>query len=216
MLIVAARMEGDMRMNRRGWTVTAAVMGLAGAAVAGVSVAAAQEDKMWRPDAPPEAIIYRDAGYQGPAVNVSQAQPNLGLAWRVNAIRVRAGRWQLCERTNYRGGCRTLDYDRPVLGTPLRGITVQSMRPVGGGSGGNEPGRNPSLRGMASEFYPAPARGGYRVLACQTGSATSACAQRNANDFCGAMGWRRSARQTMETVRQRTYLADVVCTNSSI
>lgn len=174
---------------------------------------------MWRPDAPPEAIIYRDAGYQGPAVNVSEPQPNLGLAWRVNAIRVRAGRWQMCERTNYRGDCRTIDADRPVLGTPLRGITVQSMRPIGGsggGWGGNEPGRNPSLRGMASEFYPAPARGGYRVLACPTGSATANCAQRNANQFCTTMGWRRSARQTMETVRQRVYLADVVCTNSSI
>jgi hypothetical protein len=193
-------------------------MAIAGVlALAGVTAVAAQEDKMWRPDAPPEAIIYRDSGYQGPAVNVSQPQPNLGLAWRVNAIRVRAGRWQLCERTNYRGDCRTVDYDRPVLGTPMRGIMVQSMRPIGGGgSGGNEPGRNPSLRGMASEFYPAPARGGYRVLACPTGSATASCAQRNANNFCGAMGWRRSARQTMETVRQRTYLADVVCTNSSI
>lgn len=203
-------------MNGKAWT---GVLALAGATVSGIGVAAAQEDRMWRPDAPPEAIIYRDAGYQGPAVNVSEAQSNLRLAWRVNAIRVRSGRWQLCERANYRGDCRTVDSDRPVLGTGLRGITVQSMRPIGGsggGSGSNEPGRNPSLRGMASEFYPAPARGGYRVLACPTGSATANCAERNANQFCTTMGWRRSARQTMETVRQRVYLADVLCTNSSI
>lgn len=203
-------------MNAKGWTVAAAVLGLAGAAVAGASVAAAQEDKMWRPDAPPEAIIYRDAGYQGPAVNVSQPQPNLGLSWRVNAVRVRSGRWQMCERTNYRGACRTIDADRPVLGTPLRGITVQSMRPIGGGggSGSNEPGRNPSLRGMASEFYAAPARSGYRVLACPTGNANANCAERNAQQFCTAMGWRYSVRQSMETVRQRVYLADVLCTNT--
>lgn len=207
----------------RGKLLKTAIGALALVAAAGVGMAGAaaqEEDRMWRPDAPPEAIIYRNAGYQGPAVNVSQPQPNLGLSWRVNAIRVRAGRWQLCERINYRGSCRTIDYDRPVLGSLSRGITVQSMRPIGGtggGAWGNEPGRNPSLRGMASEFYPAPARGGYRVLACpSSGSATANCAERNANQFCAAMGWRRSARQTMETVRQRVYLADVLCTNSSI
>jgi hypothetical protein len=202
-------------MNRKIGTSAGALLALAGAGLVGVGVAAAQEDKMWRPDAPPEAIIYRDAGYQGPAVNVSEPQPNLGLAWRVNAIRVRAGRWQLCERASYRGNCRIIDADRPVIGTPLRGIRVQSMRPLGGGLGGNEPGRNPSLRGMASEFYPAPARGGYRVLACPSGSPTADCAERSANQFCSAMGWRRSAGQTMETVRQRVYLADVLCTNSA-
>lgn len=184
-------------------------------ALVGVSVVAAQEDRMWRPEPPPEAIIYRDAGYQGPAVNVSEPQPNLGLAWKVNSIRVRSGRWQMCERTNYRGDCRTVDRDSPILGRPLQGIAVQSMRPLGYNPPG-EPGNNPSLRGMASQFYPAPARGGYRVLACPSGNATAGCAERNAKAFCSAMGWRRSARQMMETVRGRVYLADVVCTNSSI
>jgi len=200
-------------MMGKGW---AAALVLAGAAVAGIGGAAAQQDKMWRPEAPPEAIIYRDAGYQGPAVNVSAANPNLGLAWRVNSIRVRSGSWQLCEKTGYRGACRTIDADRPVLGNALRGIAVQSMRPLGGSGGSGEPGANPSLRGMASEFYPAPARNGYRVLACASGNATTSCAQRSADAFCDSMRWRRSARQTMETVRGRVYLADVVCTNSSI
>ncbi len=206
-------------MNGKGLTLVIGVLALAGAAGVGMTGAAAQEERIWRPDARPEAIIYRDAGYQGPAVNVSEAQPNLQLSWRVNAIRVRAGRWQLCERTNYRGTCRTIDYDRPVLGSSSRGITVQSMRPIGGsggsgGSGSNEPGRNPSLRGMAAQFYPAPARNGYRVLACPYGNPNANCAERSANDFCGAMGWRRSVRQAMETVRQRVYLADVLCSNT--
>lgn len=184
-------------------------------ALVGVSVVAAQEDRMWRPEPQPEAIIYRDSGYQGPAVNVSEPQPNLGLAWNVKSIRVRSGRWQLCERTNYRGDCRTVDRDSPMLGRPMRGMAVQSMRPLGYNPPG-EPGNNPSLRGMASQFYPAPARGGYRVLACPSGNATASCAERNAQAFCSAMGWRRSTRQMMETVRGRVYLADVVCTNSSI
>lgn len=189
-------------------------LALAGAlALSGVTVVAAQDDKMLRPDQPPEAIIYRDAGYQGPAVNVSEPQPNLGLAWNVKSVRVRSGRWQLCERPNYRGECRTVESDSPLLGRVLRGLAVQSMRPLGWNPPG-EQGNNPSLRGMASEFYPAPARGGQRVLACPVGNATASCAARNAQTFCSAMGWRRSARQMMETVRGRNYLADVLCTNS--
>lgn len=201
-------------MIGKGFALAIGALALAGIAGMGMTGAAAQEDKMWRPDPAPEAIIYRDAGYQGPAVNVSEPQPNLGLAWRVNSIRVRAGRWELCERINYRGNCQIIESDRPILGRPLRGLMVQSMRPLGWNPPGGEPGRNPSLRGMAAEFYPAPARGGYRVLACPNGNPSSNCAARTANDFCVAMGWRRSVRQMMETVRREVYLADVLCSNT--
>jgi len=185
-------------------------------AAAGVTVAAAQDDRMLRPPAQAEAIIYRDANYKGPAVNVSRAEPDLGLAWRVNAVRVTSGEWQLCERRNYGGNCRTISRDTPILG--LRGIEVQSMRPMGWGGGGGgrpgEPGRNPSLRGMAAEFYSAPAMNGYRVEACETGNATAFCARRSAEQFCSSMGWRTAARQAIETVRGRAYLADVLCSNT--
>ncbi|MFN3863297.1 MAG: beta/gamma crystallin-related protein [Erythrobacter sp.] len=196
-------------MIGKGWAIA-----FGGLALAGVTAVAAQDDKMLRPEPQPEAIIYRDAGYQGPAVNVSQPQPNLGLAWRVGSIRVRAGRWQVCERANYRGDCQTIATDRPVLGRPLRGIAVQSMRPLGWNPPSGEPGRNPSLRGMAAEFYSAPARGGFRVQACSSGGATATCAARTADQFCSAMGWRHAVRQGMETVRGRVYLADVLCSNT--
>lgn len=185
-------------------------------AVAGVTIAAAQDDRMMRPPVQAEAIIYRDTGYKGPAVNVSRPEPNLGLAWRVNSIRVTSGEWQVCERPNYRGDCRTFTRDNPILG--LRGMKVQSMRPTGWDSGGGqpvEPGSNPNLRGMAAQFFAAPAVNGYRVLACPTStSATAACAKRGADQFCSRMGWRTSARQMMETVRGRVYLADVLCSNT--
>ncbi|MEA1618164.1 beta/gamma crystallin-related protein [Erythrobacter sp. T5W1-R] len=179
-----------------------------------ITVAVAQSDKMYRPEPAPEAIIYRDMGYQGPAVNVSQPQPDLGLAWRVNAVRVVSGEWQLCEGTNYRGRCRTVNRDTAMLGNPFRGVPVQSMRPVGYTAPGGEPGDNMSLRGMAAEFYPKPALRGYRVPACETGSATAACAARTAQQFCSSMGWRRSTRQSMESVRGTAYLADVLCSNT--
>lgn len=187
-------------------------------AATGVTVAAAQDDKMLRPPAQPEAIIYRDAGYKGPAVNVSRSEANLGLAFRINSIRVTSGEWQLCERPNFAGNCRVYDKDTALLG--LRGIEVQSMRPIGWGGGGGggqqplEPGRNPNLRGMAAQFYAAPAARGYRVLACEYGSANQSCAKRTADRFCADMGWRASARQALETVRGRVYLADVLCSNT--
>lgn len=203
-------------MNRtmRWLSVTLACLG---GGLAATQPLTAQEDRMWRPPVQPEAIIYRDAGYSGPAVNVSSANPDMGLAWRVNSIRVRSGTWELCERTRFRGPCRTFNADTPRIGR-YGGVVVQSLRPVGGGGGPLplplEPGNNESLRGMAAQFYPAPARNGYRVLACDFASATSACAQQSAQSFCTSMGWRMTVRQAMETVRGRTYLADVLCSNT--
>jgi hypothetical protein len=176
----------------------------------------AQEDRMWRPPVQPEAIIYRDPGYSGPAVNVSSDNPDMGLAWRVNSIRVRSGTWQLCERTRYRGRCFTFNADDPRI-TMTGGLVVQSLRPIGGGGPSpdpQQPGNNPSLRGMAAQFYAAPAQAGYRVQACRGGSANANCARQTAQDFCKSMGWRASARQAMETVRGRVYLADVLCSNT--
>lgn len=64
-----------------------------------------------------------------------------------------------------------------------------------------------SLRGMAAEFFPAPAERGGRVLSCVSGAA--ACAQDSARRFWGARGWPAVGQ---ETVGGRNYLADVLCT----
>ncbi|MCB2062880.1 MAG: hypothetical protein KDE25_05380 [Novosphingobium sp.] len=184
-----------------------------GGAIAAASPLIAQDDKMARPE--PEAIIYRDAGFNGPAVNVRSDKTNMGLAWRVNSIRVRSGEWQLCERTNFRGNCRTFKADNSRI-LLYRGIVVQSMRPTNRPAPDPlVPGNNPSLRGMGSQFYPEPARGGYRVLSCPTGGGTANCAKTTAETFCKAMGWRTSLRQTMQTVNRRIYLADVLCANAA-
>lgn len=181
------------------------------------SPAASQEDKMLRPpQAAPEATFYRDLNFNGPAVFVNEPKANLQLNWRVNSIRIRSGQWQLCERPNFRGTCRTYDRDTIMLGTPLRGREVQSMRPLNWWPGNpTVPGNNPSLRGMASQFYPTPAQNGYRVLACdRSSSAGASCAAATADRFCEAMGWRASARELLETVNGRVYLADVLCSHT--
>lgn len=171
------------------------------------------DDKMSRP---PEATIYRDAAYRGPAVFIGEAKPNLGLAWPVNSIRVPNGRWELCEKTRYRGNCRTIDRDTPMLNNVLRGITIQSIRPVGSGGGWNPnpPATDQVARGNFAEFHTQPARDNRRLPACEFGSATANCAAQTADNYCRSIGWNGSAREHMESVNNRVYLADVLCVRS--
>lgn len=183
--------------------------------------AAQQEERRPSPDFPGEAIIYRDVGYSGPAVNVSRANPNLGLAWPVRSIRVRYGRWELCTLANYRGACETVDRDTPDLRRQVNLINrVGSMRPLpGGGGGGPRPPEPPptpdrSLRGMAAEFFPAPSERGRRVEACERGQANANCAARTADNFCRSRNWNGSAREALETVGRQVYLADTLCTRT--
>lgn len=197
------------------------IIGAVAAALTGgliaTSTAQTPEERLYRP---PEATIYRDAAYRGPAVFIGEAKTDLGLAWPVNSIRVASGRWELCEKTRYRGNCRTVDRDTPMLGSVLRGMTVQSIRPVGGGGGGgggwnpNPPANDQSARGSFAEFHTQPSTNGYRVLACANGSATAACAARAADTWCRSIGWNGSAREHMETINRREYLADVLCVRS--
>ena len=194
-------------------SILAAAMASMGAGFLATSTAQTPDDRMVRP---PEATIYRDAGYRGPAVFIGEAKPNLGLAWPVNSIRVPNGRWELCERTRYRGTCRTVDRDTPMLNNILRGITVQSIRPVGsdGGGGWQPPANDQVARGNFAEFHTQPSERNYRVLACARGAATANCAAQAADNWCRSIGWNGSAREHMETVGGRVYLADVLCVRS--
>ncbi|PQM28713.1 hypothetical protein CVO77_09790 [Sphingopyxis lindanitolerans] len=185
-----------------------------GAGFFAASSAQTPDERLYRPA---EATIYRDAAYKGPAVFIGEAKPNLGLAWPVNSVRVKSGRWELCEKTRYRGNCRTIDRDTPMLNNILRGITIQSIRPVGSGGGGwnpSPPANDQVARGNFAEFHTQPAQGSTRVLACANGSATANCAARTADTWCRSIGWNGSAREHMETVSGRVYLADVLCVRS--
>ncbi|MFC3096333.1 beta/gamma crystallin-related protein [Alteraurantiacibacter palmitatis] len=196
----------------------AGVLVLGGLAMLG-PVASAFGQPVNRPMPQPrsEITIYRDADFSGPAVFADGERPNLGLAWPVNSIRITSGSWQLCERPNFRGTCRVYSETRPRLQRG-GGVTVQSMRPLGSGTGGGNlaPGNNPSLRGMAAEFFPAPAVDGRRVLACASGPASRQCMERTAARFCNQRGWRLAVRVNGQTVQRQTYLADVLCANSQV
>jgi hypothetical protein len=188
------------------------------AATAGITVAAAawaQTDKM-APIGQGEATIYRDVGFQGPAVFVGEAKENLGLAWPVRSIRVRSGTWELCARTRYRSPCAKVSADESDLRRVSRLLyAVQSMRPVGYAPPVQpDPPAGTSLRGMSGEFFPAPGRNGYRILSCPNGNSTANCAAQTADNYCKSVGYGGSASQTQETVNRRVYLADVLCTRT--
>mgnify|MGYP005862102909 CR=1 FL=1 len=70
------------------------------------------------------------------------------------------------------------------------------------------------MRGNFAQFHTQPSMNGYRIESCPRGSATAACAARNADAFCRSMGWNGSAREHQETVNGRVYLADVLCVRS--
>lgn len=180
------------------------------------AIAGAQPDaRRPSPDFRGEAIIYRDIGYSGPAVNVSRAEPNLRLAWPVRSIRVRQGRWELCTLANYRGRCETIDRDTPDLRRQVNFLDrIGSMRPMPGGGPPEPPVQDRSLRGMAAEFFPAPSRNGRRIEACERGQATARCAADTAARFCRERGWSGSSHQALETENRRVYLADTLCTRS--
>jgi hypothetical protein len=189
---------------------------LASGAAALASAGVAQTDKM-APIGRGEATIYRDPGFQGPAVFVGEAKSNLELRWSVRSIRVRSGTWELCARSRFRAPCITVSADEPdIRRFAPQMYMVQSMRPLGYAPPAIiHPPAGTSLRGMAAEFFPAPGgRDGRRLLSCENGGATANCAAATADRFCKSIGWSGSASQRQETVNGRVYLADVLCTRT--
>lgn len=132
---------------------------------------------------------------------------------------MKSGTWELCERTNFQGTCRTYDRSTPVLLSRSSGLTIQSMRLAGPGSGGGSfigvEARDQVTTGTFAEFHTEPAARGYRIPACPVGRMTSTCAARTADNYCRTIGWNGSAREHMQTVGRVVFLADVLCVKSN-
>lgn len=195
-----------------GATFAAALM-VSGLAVAqDEPTAIQQQDERARPPAQGggglEAIVHRDTFFNGPFQSVTASRTDLNLGWEARSIRVRSGKWQICTGRNFTGRCTTIERDTPTLSPQFR--SIQSMRPTGGwGTGVGQ-----SLRGAASEFFPAPLRNGQRIE-CQ-GGGNSSCARQAANQFCRSVGWLLARTQAIETVSGRSVVADVLCARTPI
>ena len=74
------------------------------------------------------ATLYRDVGYRGPSITVTDTRPDLDLPWPVRSVRIQSGVWELCQRANFRGRCTR--YESSESSIPSAREYTQSARPV--------------------------------------------------------------------------------------
>jgi len=150
-----------------------------------------------------QVIFFSGSNFTGNRFAVTGPRANLRVPFLVRSVVVlRSESWDVCLRADYRS-CSTLR-------SSSRNVTllVRSARPhddYGGTVGGQ------SLRGMASQYFPAPTLNGRRVAVPQ---GNAAAAQERANRFCQRAGFNYSRWQMLQTVSGQHYLADVLCTRS--
>ncbi|TCD04121.1 hypothetical protein EYB45_09420 [Erythrobacteraceae bacterium CFH 75059] len=158
-----------------------------------------------------ELVLYSDIGFRGQTFVITGPRENVRVPFRVRSAQVAAGdTWEICPQTRYRGACNTVIDSQGNIAW-----TVQSARPSRQ-SGGLAPANPASLRGMTAEFFPQPSDSAGRMLSCERGSASAACAAQSADRFCRTRGWTAAAYERQETVGGRNYLADVLCTRSRV
>ena len=77
-----------------------------------------------------EAVLFRQPDFQGRSFNLARGRGTLpGAITLARSIQVRAGAWELCEGTQFRGRCATVSSDvRDLRSIGLDG--VGSVRPV--------------------------------------------------------------------------------------
>lgn len=171
----------------------------------------------WSPAARAQAAgsvqLYSQPNYSGVSFTISGRRNDVTLVWPVRSVRLGRGPgWRLCRRTQLRD-CTEFTRNNPDVRIILRSAEqiaepVPLPQPV-------PPGRPPigsSLRGMASEYFPAPTDQRGRVISCASGGA--ACARESAQRFCRSRGWNFASFSLQETVNRQNFLADVLCTQS--
>jgi hypothetical protein len=154
-----------------------------------------------------ELTLYSEIGFRGQTYTMNGPREFITIPFTVRSVRIApAENWLLCDSARYDGHCNRVD--RNVANISW---VVRSGRPVTGAVTLPAPipsGRQ-SLRGMAAEFFPAPANATGRVPSCTSGGAD--CTARLASRFCQSRGWNRAAYSRQQTVSKRVYLADVLC-----
>jgi len=164
--------------------------------------------------APAELIMYSQGRYKGSDYSVAGASQSMRIPFTVKSVQIPQGQsWELCSGNTF-SGCKEF-----AASDPSMVMNVRSVRPVAArittvsqSVGAVVTGPNPSLRGMASEFFVAPDTNGARIeVTAGTGEAMTA----SAREFCRARGWRYSVHARLQTLEGRTFLADVLCSDAS-
>ena len=173
------------------------VMGLASAAALLSAGAEAQPDAA--------AALFGRSNFAGPELRLTGPTQHIDPPFVARSIRLPAGSaWELCSGSTY-SGCRRLD--APVTGGVFK---VRSARPVAPVIASSASISNETLRGVASQFFVAPAHGSERVAL--PGNDPEAM-RRGADDFCRSAGWQQSAHARLQIDSGTYYLVDVLCEN---
>lgn len=164
--------------------------------------------------APAELIMYGQTRFKGYDYSVAGPSQSMRVPFTVKSVQVPEGQaWELCSGNTF-SGCKEFTQSDPSMV-----MNVRSVRPVAArittvdqSVGAVVTGPNPSLRGMASEFFVAPDTNGARIeVPAGTGEAMTV----SAREFCRVRGWRNSAYARLQTIDGRTFLADVLCADTN-
>ena len=208
-----------MSKTRLSLTVIAAVAALLPAVAAGQ-----QQERVWIPGQGQGTLtLFERPNFGGAAITFRQSEGQARVPFTVRSI-IAEGGWRVCSDTNGRGSCVWADRRYPdAFRDPGLNFSVRSVVPqnAGGGSGGGWGGGGwngqvggQTLRGIASQYWPAPEIDRRRVDACPgNNNGSPRCAEDTAERFCNFAGWRRVQFFQQVTVSRRNVLADVFCTN---
>ena len=158
-----------------------------------------------------ELVLYPKGHFKGGGYPIAGASQSMRV-FTVRSVKIPEGQsWELCSGNTFTGCTEFQQSDEAMI------MNVRSVRPVaakittvGAAVGTVVTGPNPSLHGLASEYFVAPAvaAGGARV---EVSPSTSEAMSQKARDFCRSHGWRQSMYARLQTIDGRTFLADVLC-----
>lgn len=159
-----------------------------------------------------ELVLYPKGNYKGAGYSVAGASQSMRV-FTVRSVKIPDGMsWELCSGNTFTG-CTEFQKSDPGMV-----MTVRSVRPVaprittvGAQVGAVVTGPNPSLRGMASEYFVAPDDRGARI---EVPEGSNEAMSRRAQDFCRTRGWRTAAYARLQSLDGRNFLADVLCADT--
>jgi hypothetical protein len=161
-----------------------------------------------------ELTMYARGQYKGPNYSVAGASQSMRIPFTVKSVQIPEGQaWELCSGNTF-SGCKELRKSDPSMVMNVRSVRPVAPRitTVGQSVGAVVTGPNPSLRGMASEFFVAPDTNGARI---EVPADTSEAMTVSAREFCRVRGWRYAVHARLQTLDGRTFLADVLCSDAS-
>jgi hypothetical protein len=162
---------------------------------------------------PAELVLYPKGNYKGAGYSVAGASQSMRV-FTVRSVKIPEGQsWELCSGNTF-SGCKEFQQSDPAMVMNVRSVrpVAPKITTVGATVGAVVTGPNPSLRGMASEYFVAPDDRGARI---EIPEGTAEAMSRRAQTFCRSRGWRTNAYARLQTLEGRTFLADVLCADTA-